>query len=497
MGEEVIATIDCLGFCDYVTGGRCTKTKQTRVGCRCNIQPQRCRDMYYLRNGSQTSSLDICLSNAEDPNCDAFPNDAGVHPSTTVGPSTTMTTSPTTSCGGSGVPYSQRGIPSRVNEFKQVACPTNGACSIPLFVDRYTQATLIADSTHPSPEYIPQERLRVPSGPGQEAHFGYSALQGEKRAPIDHRKTFNHAQSSMVVKVFTFAPYSLSVGTYDLYLFEADETVGEYVGQLAVIDLTMCLNEGDTQTLFARLAQYSNDAASAQDHGDFVYPTTDLPPHPAPPAPPGPLPPSEADPSTAGPASPSETTTYPVPADERQKHKSNLPEEGTDDHLDESSEEEGNHLEPGAIAGLTVGLLLAAILGCTGSWLAFKLCRRREDEAKHLVGSDAAAAGGAAGSSSISFDDNCVDLESIDPLELLDVPANLRSSTGAHSVVLYPTPDSSMPSTTCTSPVGRLDYLDGDGSDVEDQLRLAAGQLLAGVSIEDRNRNTPSLNPTT
>ncbi|EER19587.1 hypothetical protein Pmar_PMAR012569 [Perkinsus marinus ATCC 50983] len=72
-GDEVIVPLDCLTFCDFAADGLCTKTGQTRVGCRCNIFPQRCRDMYYV-NPPKKGPLEICLSSPRNPDCDRLPN---------------------------------------------------------------------------------------------------------------------------------------------------------------------------------------------------------------------------------------------------------------------------------------------------------------------------------------------------------------------------------------------------------------------------------------
>lgn len=141
-----------------------------------------------------------------------------------------------------------------------------------------------------------------------------------------------------------------------------------------------------------------------------------------------------------------------------------------------NAESPDSRIGPGDIAGIVCGVLLAAISGCLITWLIFKLCRgKQREEERDLVG---AADGGGGGAH--AFYDNCVDLESVDPLESLDLPAPTPPS-----VVLYPSPE---PSTVCSSPLARSEYI-SDDPNIDVELRRAAGQVLADVrcpSFEER-----------
>ncbi|EER03346.1 hypothetical protein Pmar_PMAR014562 [Perkinsus marinus ATCC 50983] len=292
--------------------------------------------------------------------------------------------------------------------FKHIVCPTAEACSISLSVPAGIDSTLIA---HPTDD----TRRRVMSGFGQEVDFGLSGIEARRRAPpqVDTLMA-EYAYSRIVVKVFTYAPYALGVGSYDLILFGNNSTFEEYVGQLVVMDLNYCVTEGDHDTLFDHLVAYSNDVAAN------------------------------------GVQQPNDGTT-----------------EGD---ADSNAESPDSGIGPGDIAGIVCGVLLAAISGCLITWLIFKLCRgKQREEERDLVGAAAAADG-----------DNCVDLESVDPLESLDVPAPTPPS-----VVLYPSPE---PSTVCSSPLARSEYI-SDDPNIDVELRRAAGQVLADVrcpSFEER-----------
>ncbi|KAF4669221.1 hypothetical protein FOL46_001546 [Perkinsus olseni] len=554
MGEQVIVPLDCLTFCDYVGDGICTKTGQTRVGCRCNIFPQRCRDMYYVNTPHRKGPLEICLSNTKNVDCDRLPNtpvycncssggtrlkgrspgpqlrfagqpsvgaistirshgdsgkgedsdeqqqqqwDRGAAPSSTrettvgtVAPSTISTETATPPSegipAGTATPPSE-GIPAGTATpssddrstpgptpwpagFKQLVCPSMDACSISLYVPRSSASTLIA---HP----IYKNGRRVMSGLGQEVNSGFSGPQARREAPTQEGEILSEDPlNPVVVKVFTYAPYSLSVGSYDLVLFGNDHSTGQYVGQLVVIDLNYCLKEGDNETLFNRLVTYSNDVASdGNDHDGFIYPTTQ--PYMPAPAPPAPAPSVQPAPPTRLVTSPE-----PQPLTETPKPRDEPPSE-TDNSDSGSSVKPGNHLGPGAIAGIACGVLLAAFLGFLTSWMLFKLCRRKKEEERDLVGAAAAA-------NDDTLDDNCIDLESVDPLELLNIPAPIAPTP---SVVLYPSPQPSMPSTVCSSPTAaQLEYI-SDDPNVEMELRRAAGRVLAEVNNDSPGRVPPRL----
>ncbi|KAF4695298.1 hypothetical protein FOZ60_005163 [Perkinsus olseni] len=443
MGEQVIVPLDCLTFCDYVGDGICTKTGQTRVGCRCKIFPQRCRDMYYVNTPHRKGPLEICLSNTKNVDCDRLPNTpvycncssgavvsvrdgCGVHqvdsyewglaftarwatvsggaistirshgdsgkgkdsdeqqqwdqadaPSstreTTVGtvpPSTisieTATPPSEGVLAGTATPSSDdRSTPGPTPwpaGFKQLVCPSMDACSISLYVPRSSASTLIA---HP----IYKNGRRVMSGFGQEVNFGFSGPQGRRKAPTQEGEILSEDPlNPVVVKVFTYAPYSLSVGSYDLVLFGNDHSTGQYVGQLVVIDLNYCLKEGDNETLFNRLVTYSNDVAS-DDHDGFIYPTTQpFMPAPEPPAP--------------------APSVQPAPPTSLTLGKSLLAKR------------------------IIVILVRVSVVG-------------KKEEERNLVGATAAAMD----PDEQTLDDNCIDLESVDPLELLDISAPIAPCT--------------------------------------------------------------------
>ncbi|KAF4755914.1 hypothetical protein FOZ62_019971, partial [Perkinsus olseni] len=177
------------------------------------------------------------------------------------------------------------------------------------------------------------------------------------------------------------------------------------------------------------------------------------------------------------------TSPEPQPPTETPNPREEPPSEA-DNSDSGSSVKPGNHLGPGAIAGIACGVLLAAILGFLTSWMLFKLCRRKKEEERNLVGAAAAAMD----PDEQTLDDNCIDLESVDPLELLDISAPIAP---APSVVLYPSPDASMPSTVCSSPAAaQLEYI-SDDPNVEVELRRAAGRVLAEVNADSPNRVPP------